>query len=310
MSNATAPLRAALEGVLKQIGLWDVYRDRRDLQRSRSALLPGQDRWSHDHAVRRARTRKRAADVDVVEGMGTSAEQLRAFFDSFDIVDPGVPIIRVGPDDDGGYLLPDDLEGIVASFSPGVADEIGFDVSIADRGIPVHMIDASVPGLPVAHPAIDFEPLFLGARTVGRWTTLEDWVERRAPGDGDVMLQMDIEGHEWGVLAAATDAVLSRVRILAIEMHDLHHLSSPSGFAMIDAAFRRLNEHFQLVHVHQNNNEYPVPYAGFSLHPVVEATWLRRDRVHAAVRRESLTHPLDKVNAPQLLQHPLDPAWL
>ncbi|MCU0317661.1 MAG: hypothetical protein MUC92_13840 [Fimbriimonadaceae bacterium] len=29
-------------------------------------------------------------------------------------------LIRLGPDEDGGYLVPDDLEGIVACFSPGV----------------------------------------------------------------------------------------------------------------------------------------------------------------------------------------------
>ena len=40
-------------------------------------------------------------------------------------VDSGRKMIRLGPDKDGGYIIPDDLEGITACFSPGVADEAG-----------------------------------------------------------------------------------------------------------------------------------------------------------------------------------------
>src|SRR4051794_36195573 len=36
------------------------------------------------------------------------------------------PLIRLGGEHDGGYLLPDDLDGIVACFSPGVSDEASF----------------------------------------------------------------------------------------------------------------------------------------------------------------------------------------
>ena len=36
------------------------------------------------------------------------------------------PLIRMGPNGDGGYLIPDDLEGIEACFSPGVDQVSGF----------------------------------------------------------------------------------------------------------------------------------------------------------------------------------------
>ena len=35
--------------------------------------------------------------------------------------------IRLGANADGGYLLPDDLEGVAACFSPGVADCVKFE---------------------------------------------------------------------------------------------------------------------------------------------------------------------------------------
>jgi hypothetical protein len=39
-------------------------------------------------------------------------------------IDSGVPLIRLGPDGDGGYLIPDDLNGIQYCFSPGRFDGI------------------------------------------------------------------------------------------------------------------------------------------------------------------------------------------
>ncbi|MCF6376289.1 hypothetical protein L2K70_01585 [Nocardioides KLBMP 9356] len=227
----------------------------------------------------------------------------------FEVIDPGVPLIRVGPSGDGGYLLPDDLDGINTCFSPGVADEIGFDLALANRGIDVHMIDASVNGLPQTHPRIDFEPLFLGARTKPGWTTLQDWVGRRGMTGGDALLEMDIEGSEWAALSAAPESVLDRFRIIVVEMHDLHHLARHSGFLVIGGVFEKLLSRFDLVHVHPNNHEYPVPFNGFELHPVVEATFLRKDRVLSRTRRTSLTHPLDSANSEDLVDFPLDPAW-
>lgn len=309
MSYVIGQARAMGRRFLKRAHVWDAYREFRELEEARRPLGPEHDRWGHDQQVRRTRVREKAAAVDASVGMGTSSAQLDEFFASFELTDPGVPLIRVGPAHDGGYLLPDDLDGIAACFSPGVAQVIGFDLALADRGIPVHMIDASVPSLPQEHPLIDFEPLFLGSRTKPGWTSLDDWVERRAPDGGDLVLQMDIEGAEWGVLGSASDDVLQRVRIIVMEMHDLHRLASPSGLAAISTAFDRLLAHFHLVYVHENNHEYPIDYLGHRLHPVVEATWVRKDRVPSPRRRDSLTHPLDAVNAPEMLQHPLDPAW-
>ena len=45
-----------------------------------------------------------------------------------------IPLIRVGGCGDGGYLLPDDLDGIVACFSPGVDATMTFDTEIMERG--------------------------------------------------------------------------------------------------------------------------------------------------------------------------------
>ena len=48
-----------------------------------------------------------------------------------------VPLIRVGGNWDGAYLLPDDLKNIAACFSPGVSNTKRFEDELLDRyGIP------------------------------------------------------------------------------------------------------------------------------------------------------------------------------
>ena len=64
------------------------------------------------------------------------------------------PTIRLGPTGDGGYVTPDDLEGIVGCFSPGVSDQAGFELALADKGIRCFLADASVEQAPVNHTNI------------------------------------------------------------------------------------------------------------------------------------------------------------
>jgi hypothetical protein len=58
--------------------------------------------------------------LNVIPARLTPRLELVALLERLYPVEGGHPLIRVGPDGDGGYLLPDDLSGIVACFSPGV----------------------------------------------------------------------------------------------------------------------------------------------------------------------------------------------
>lgn len=264
---------------------------------------------AHDLRVELALARSRALRAlhwtpDVVP-----RAQLAACFDSLSVRDPGIPLIRVGGDRDGGYLVPDDLEGIVACFSPGVDDRASFEAALVERGIPCHLLDASVTGPPFEHPLLSFSPLFLGGVARPGWTTLASWVGQVGPATGDLVLQMDIEGWEWEVLAGTDDATLNRFRILVIELHDLHLLATTCGMRRCEEAFARLQKSFALVHVHPNNYEFPVDYLGFRLHPVVETTWIRRDRMRQDQPASALGHPLEQANATDLPDFLLDPRW-
>ena len=67
-------------------------------------------------------------------------------------------LIRLGATGDGGYLIPDDIDGIEACFSPGVDKVSEFEQDCIDRGMKVFMADKSVvkPNLNIDSDRYDF----------------------------------------------------------------------------------------------------------------------------------------------------------
>ena len=73
--------------------------------------------------------------------------QAGALLDILKPRDPGCAFVRLGGPHDGGYLIPDDLDGIVACFSPGVDQTSAFERDCLDRGMALYLSDASVTGV-------------------------------------------------------------------------------------------------------------------------------------------------------------------
>ena len=67
----------------------------------------------------------------------TKSNELSQLVQSLRIRPSGHDLIRVGPSGDGGYLLPDDLDGLKYCLSPGVAACSDFEEDIASRGMQV-----------------------------------------------------------------------------------------------------------------------------------------------------------------------------
>lgn len=211
-------------------------------------------------------------------------------------------LIRIGPDADGGYLVPADLVGIEACYSPGVSDSIGFDLDCVARGINVFLADASVDVLPVDHSRLFFTKKFLACWEDESHTTLDAWVNstQTCGNDADLMLQMDIEGAEYLVLASASDALLSRFRIIIIEFHNLDHLWNQGFLYLVAPIFNRLLRTHCCVHLHPNNCSGSLVRGGLEIPREMEFTFLRRDRVSTSVAHpHHFPHPLDVENTPR-----------
>lgn len=217
-----------------------------------------------------------------------------------------VRLIRVGGTGDGAYLVPDDLEGIRACFSPGVNNTKDFEDELASRyDIHCYLCDYS------SDPAKFKTPLLEGRQTFDKkWlepTAREDsisltaWVAQYATNpDDDLILQMDIEGAEYRNLLNTSSDVLNRFRIVVVELHALSTIIGPGTNSPIAALLSRMSETHRCVHAHPNNccGEVLDPETGMNIPNVIELTYLRRDR---------FTCPADALIQPQI-PHPDDVA--
>ena len=222
-------------------------------------------------------------------------------------------LIRLGGPADGGYLVPNDLEGVVSCFSPGVAEAASFELALAEMGINSFLADFSVDGPPFQNSMFDFEKKFIGVESDdAMYIRLDEWMRSKSNNTGDLMLQMDIEGAEWPILADATRETLAKFRIIIIELHDLDQMmTSVSGSRIVESVFSKLRADFWPVHLHPNNCCSPTRFQGIDIPPVLEVTFLRKDRLKFAdeTAEAQIPHPLDARNVQQYKNVPLPNYW-
>ncbi|MDH4389897.1 MAG: FkbM family methyltransferase [Aquabacterium sp.] len=223
-----------------------------------------------------------------------------------------VDLLRIGGFGDGGYLVPDDLQGIDACFSPGVDILASFESALlADHGIGSHLADRSVDGPPAGFMPLSFLKKFVGAADDESHVTLQTWIDACAPSatQSDLLLQMDIEGAEYMTVLAAPPDLLRRCRIIVIEIHDVHAWSEPTFFKIVEAFFGKLLADFHVVHNHPNNCCASVHFGDLVAPAVFELTLHRKDRCRALDFVARFPHPLDSPNVPAKVDVSLPPAW-
>lgn len=203
-------------------------------------------------------------------------------------------LIRLGPAGDGGYLLPDNLDAVEACFSPGVNLVSGFEKECADRGMRVFLADKSVEGPAEEHPLFSFSKKFIGCTSDEDFMTLDGWVDDCAlKNDSDLLLQIDIEGYEYGVFLSASAALMNRFRIIVAEFHELDQLWNASFFGLAKRTFDKILQTHTCVLLPPNNCIEAVSRSGLDLPPIVEMTFLRNDRIESQVYQSKFPHPLD-----------------
>jgi hypothetical protein len=226
-------------------------------------------------------------------------DQLKTLIKALRPVKTKYPLIRVGGNNDGGYLIPDDLSGITECFSPGVDVTATFEKDLACRGIYSHLADASVDGSPEKFKILSFEKKNLGPYTDGDYMSLEHWFRSKVPSSwpvGDFILQMDIEGAEYQTILATPPEILRRFRIIAIEVHNAQHWFNPIAWDTMQTFIGKLLADFHVVHIHPNNNCPFIQYDEVFFPTVFELTLLRKDRAQPEGFVEQLPHPLDQPN--------------
>ncbi|UKN01568.1 FkbM family methyltransferase [Paracrocinitomix mangrovi] len=206
-------------------------------------------------------------------------------------------LIRMGPNGDGGYLVPDDLENIKACFSPGVSAISDFEMDCYKKGMQIYMADKSVDKVNLNLPENEygFIKKFIGCTNNEDFITIDNWVQQELPNDNesDLLLQMDIEGGEYDTLINASDKLMNRFRIMVIEFHTLEKLWNPDFFHFAKLVFDKILQTHVCVHNHPNNCCGIESKNGIEIPRFTEFTFLRKDRITNSTFETTFPHELD-----------------
>lgn len=204
-------------------------------------------------------------------------------------------LIRFGPNGDGGYLIPDDISGIEACFSPGVGLLSLFEEDCAKNEMKVFLADKSVDSPAVNNPKFHFIKRFIGPITNENFITLDDWVNSSnlESKNSDLLLQMDIEGYEYSTILNMSNILMKRFRIIVVEFHSLNKLWDNEFFTIASLVFEKLLQYHTCVHIHPNNSCGAVKIKGVEIPKLAEFTFIRNDRIVKKVKNINFPHALD-----------------
>ncbi len=253
---------------------------------------------------------KPLAIVDAFPTRMTHPDKIHSLLKKLYPVSSGKELIRLGPNTDGGYLVPNDLGGIEACFSPGVSLVSGFEKDCADLGMKIFLADKSVEKPPLEHKLFSFEKKFIGALSNDDFMTLEDWISQSIPDvSSDLLLQMDIEGYEFAVFLATSESLMKEFRIIVAEFHNLDYLWSEPFFRLAESTFDKILQTHTCVHLHPNNHSGYLRKGGLDIPRFMEFTFLRNDRVEDVSYQQNFPNPLDYDNVPNMPGLVLPQCW-
>lgn len=184
---------------------------------------------------------------------------------------------RVGRANDGGYVMLDDFEGKRIAYSFGIADDVSWDLDMANRGLDVYMYDHTISQLPQMHPKFHYFQIGLGNENekddLHKKTLAQLMKENGHMDEYGMILKIDIEGAEWDVLRTVDEEILQHFSQIVFEFHDV---IVPENENNIQEALQKLNQTHQLVHVHANNYGSYLLLGGTMLPELIEATYVLR----------------------------------
>jgi hypothetical protein len=210
----------------------------------------------------------------------------------------GYELVRIGPQSDGGYLVPNDFEGIDVCFSPGVADNWNFEKDLYKKtGISSIMFDGSVDAPSDLTNNHLFVKKFVGAASFNDYLSIHDIFKKELKDFREIIGQIDIEGGEYSLLSAISLEDLLKLRIIVVEFHEIDRWIQKRFYTdTLIPLFEKLFFTHDLVHFHVNRFGGSFRYKSLKIPKVVELTLHRKDRSKGNYGYSNIPHILDRDN--------------
>jgi hypothetical protein len=207
--------------------------------------------------------------------------------------------LRVGGAADGGYVMLDDLDRIGVCYSLGIGPDVSWDLEMARRGALIYQYDHTVQPAPSSHP--HFKHFSIGIThdeslypALKRLDTLLR--ENGHANRHDMVLKIDIEGHEWDSLDALDVSIFAQFRQIVAEFHGMRMLNIVSFQQRAYRLFAKLREHHEVIHVHGNNFGGIPVVEGIPIADCIELSYANRRYYSFSPSDEIFPGSLDAAN--------------
>jgi hypothetical protein len=191
-------------------------------------------------------------------------------------INQDLELIRLGSLGDGGYLLHHDFSKEDYCVSLGIGDNFTFDLAISDKCKEVWMFDHTIDDPKIKDSNLKFHNVGIATSIHSNFTTISKILEG-IPRENDIILKIDIEGAEWGVLSNLSSSDLSRCKQIVAEFHNLHRIADDYFFELVSKSLDNLNNSHDLINIHVNNWSSLHLIQGVPVPDVIEVTYIRRD---------------------------------
>lgn len=196
------------------------------------------------------------------------------------------PKLRLGKNNDGGYILVD-LPGVnyTTFISGGIANDISFEVAFITKypNVKTYAFDGTIDALPqMTTNTIQFIKKNIGFETNAQETNIHDIID--AHNSDSIFVKMDIEGGEIPWIKSLNDQQMNKFEQIVMEFH------SPFSDNEIDV-FAKLNKFHILVHFHGNNCGGTRVHQGIVMPNVFECTYLHKKYFFRPPRYNSVKIP-------------------
>lgn len=206
-----------------------------------------------------------------------SETAIRDLLDLLKVKDLNISSIRIGSQNDGGYVVPNVLDNIRYCFSFGISDNCELESQMADYGMEVFAIDGSIESLPNENKNIHFTKKYIGRDNASEYIGINEWVSSCIDNKARIMFSMDIEESEWETILDLDARILETIDLFIIEFHGFHLLPQKSFFNKAKSALVKLNDLFIVTNVNANNTAPSLNLQNIgSIPSVLEVTYLAK----------------------------------
>lgn len=196
-------------------------------------------------------------------------------------------LIRVGKDNDGGYLVnKNDIHNTKSLLSFGIGEDVSFEKNfISLNQCPIYAYDETI--------GEEHKDFFVDNKTLYHENISMSNIKNILDTAGtELFLNCDIDGGEYDILYELINQSHRFIGV-TIEFHDISQYEQFNELSNFISKFE-----LRLIHTHINNYTYVIRQDGTYTPSVIELTFSSSKENTELKRNIPLPHPLDMANNP------------